>query len=397
MDVYQFMSTSYRIQTLMEELPINIGEKTPIPIIENSGVFFVDPDWTEIEIRQFHKDLSNEAVKAFVSLRTRLAIKAQESAQDNFSLQIDELLKEPVSSKYWVSRFRALVRSAFQANRPPEALVEQMKSVRDDWLKRFATKMSLPMVQLLCDLSEIPLTDEGRKKVLLHRFEQRFASKGIRLPKSELADHKRLFPEGIVSAISDDSLDRPEYWARTSAIGKLVDDQLFHVFDTRSELEVDDPRKWSISELERLLLLFEVLDGNTYLFESAGTRFEPIRIVVLNQLLDLMSSRYEWTNALSGRDYSAYFLRYRENLLEIPSAEGFRDIERLINIIAGVERLYKKLTVLTKIIRPPARKKADSELVFPELDHALLDVLLEAHRKKDPIHILTLLKPERHD
>ncbi|TCU18782.1 hypothetical protein [Rhizobium sullae] len=392
-DFYEIEELGYKVYYLAEKRPISICQKTPIPIIEAGHAYILEADWTDAEICANHPRLGREAVKAFISLRTRMAAKSAKVAHGEVESAIQDLLAEPVRSRYWISKFAALVRSAFESGQPPEFLVRMMDDARFKWIEKYSTKTSLKLVTQLMEIPNLALKAGAAKRVLLKRFEGILGTKGIFVPSGELIAYEQLFPEGILPAIRADAEDQYDYWRRGSQIGKMVNDQMYALLNPAdgTQSRKHEPARWSIAELDRVLSFFTVLGGDDHLMEQAAGFFHPLYDVLLSDLQASTSNRYEWTSALSGR-VSERFLYGLSEITDIVPVNRAPETDEWMRIIGAVLESFRKLIVLAKIIRPPLRKKNGDEVAFEGLDHALFDALRKVYITKNPAAINSLLQ-----
>lgn len=395
-DFYEIEELGHRVRYLPKKQPVTISKKTPVPIIEGDNVYLVDPDWSDVEIRSNHPQLGMEALKAFVSLRSRMAAKSAEIAHEEIGADIEDLLVDPVRSRYWISKFAALVRSAFESGQPSESLVRMMEDTRLKWLEKFSTKTSLKLVTQMMQIPNLTLEAKAAKRVLLNRFEGILSTKGIFAPRSELIAYEEMFPEGILPAIRADSEDQYDYWRRGGQIGKMVNDQMYALLNPADATQSRkyDPAAWSLAELDRFLRFFRVLGGDDHLLEQAASFFATVHEVLLVDLHSVLSlpNRYRWTSALAGRDVSLDFLRDLAQVTDKVPHENRPEGEDWMKIIDEVVGSFRKLTVLTKIVRPSLRARPDEEIAFKEFDHVLIDALLQAQRTRRLSGVASILK-----
>ncbi|ULJ72989.1 hypothetical protein [Rhizobium gallicum] len=392
-DFFEMPEFTYRIRYCDKKRPVSISEKTPVPILEGDHVYVLEADWTDAEIGERHPRLGREAVKAFISLRSRMAARATESAHGEIEEGVQDLLNDPVRSKYWVSRFAALVRSAFESGEPSRVLVQMMEDARLKWIEKYSTKTTLALVMHLMEVPGLELRSDAAKKVLLRRFEGLLGTKGIFLPRSELVAHEKIFPEGILPAIRVDADGEYDYWRRGSEIGRKINDQihaLLHPADSTRNRAYDHQR-WSLTELDRILRLLNVLGGEDHLLEQAGGFFYPLFDSLLEDMTACLSNRYEWTSALSGR-VNVQFLNLVCQMLDVPPYERAPATEQWLKIIGGVLEYFRKLVVLAKIVGPANRRKKDSDIAFQGIDHALVDALNHVYLSRKPEAISVLLR-----
>ncbi|PDS65114.1 hypothetical protein CO653_13025 [Rhizobium anhuiense] len=392
-DFYEVKELGYKVHYLLQERPVSISSKTPIPIIEAGNVYVVDADWTDAEIRTNHPRLGHEAIKAFVSLRTRMATKSVGVAHGEIEADIQDLLSNPARSRYWVSKFAALVRSAFESGDPPESLIRMMEDARLKWIEKYSTKTPVKLVTQLMQVPSLALQADPAKKVLLRRFERILGAKGIFVPRVELMAYEQLFPEGILPAIRADSDGQYDYWRRGGEIGKRINAQVYnflHPADV-TKSRIANPALWSLGELDRILRLFKVLGGDDHLLEQASGYFYPLYELLLADVRDFASDRYVWTSALSGR-VNQRFINDASKLANLPLLNRLPKTEEWMKIIGAVLDSFRKLIVLAKIVRPHLRLSEDGEVAFEGVDYALVEALKKVYATKHPAAISSLLQ-----
>ncbi|MDW5314498.1 hypothetical protein [Rhizobium sp. PL01] len=394
-DFYEIDELNYRVHYLEDRMSVSISKKTPIPVLEAGHAYIIDADWTDAEVYARHPRLGGEAIKAFISLRSRMAAKTRSVAHGEVEAGIQDLLGNPVRSKYWISKFSALVRSAFESGDPSGELLKMMENARLRWIEKYSTKTSLKLVTQLMQVQNLTLQASDAKKVLLTRFEGILTTKGIYIPKAELAAYKELFPHGILPAIRDDAKDHYDYWSRGGQIGKLVNDQVYTLLNPAdaSQSRKHDPDRWSLLELERILLFFTVLGGDDHLLEQAGSFFHPLYEVLLADLLDYASDRYDWTSALAGRVRKG-FLHGLSEITDMVPVDRVPENDEWMRIIAVILENLRKIEVLAKIVRPPLRSRDTQEVGIKGIDYSLFDALRKVYVTKNLQHIDVLRKAD---
>ncbi|WP_242216862.1 hypothetical protein [Shinella zoogloeoides] len=394
-DFYEIEELNYRVHYLDEQMPVTISKKTPVPILEAGRAYIIDADWNDTEVYANHPRLGKEAVKAFISLRSRMGAKSADVAHVEVEAGIQDLLGTPVRSKYWISKFSALVRSAFTSGQPSGELLRTMEDARLRWIEKYSTKTTLKLVLQLMQVQHLTLQASQARKILLRRFEGILATKGIYIPKSELIAYKELFPEGILPAIRADAEDHFDYWARGGQIGKLVNDQVYTLLNPvdQSQSRKHEPGKWSLPELERILLFFTVLGGDDHLLEQAGGFFHPLYDVLLADLEHYASDRYEWTSALSGRVRQG-FLDDLSRITDIVPTDRAPEDDEWMKIIGVVLNNLRKLEVLARIVRLPLRSRDSQEVAIKGIDYRLFDALKKVHLARNVRQIDVLLKAD---
>lgn len=393
-DFYEVQALGHSIHHLPERA-IALGERVPVPILFDGTAYVVEVDWSEAEIRSQHPALDNEAVKAFLSLRKRLASKPAESVHDEIGIELDDLLRHPVRSQYWISKLSALVRSAYEAGDPPESLVEAVEEARQRWLEQLATKSSLKLVTQIMNMTHLQMPEDAAKNVLLKRFEVLVSSKGIYLPLNEIKAHQALFPKGILPAIREVN-DQYEYWRVGDKISKLVADQLHDaLIRWEHPTEGANADRWSHAELKRLLSFLTLMGAEDFLLERAAYTFHPLYADLLFKLKPVLSNRYEWTAAIQNEEYHDEF-RAALARYSVAFPEGVYVVDDTwLTIIGRILEDYRKLITLRKIVWPHQRKKDDDEVAFEELDHTLIDILTRAHQKRRASEVLNVSRVNR--
>lgn len=394
-DFYEIEELNYRVHYLDERMPVSISKKTPVPILEAGRAYIIDADWPDAEVYSKHPQLGREAIKAFISLRSRMAARSAETAHGEVETGIQDLLSNPIRSKYWISKFSALVRSAFESGEPPESLVRMMEDARIKWIEKYSAKTTLKMVTKLMQVQNLTLQAGQAKKILLKRFEGIIATKGIYIPKSELLAYKELFPEGILPAIRADAEDHFDYWGRGGQIGKQVNDQVYRLLNPvdHSQSRKHESDRWSLAELERILLFFKVLGGDDHLLEQAGAFFSPLYDALFADIQDYASDRYEWTSALSGRARQGFLDNLAEMTKNVPT-DRFPEDDEWMHVIGIILENLRKLEVLARIVRPPLRNRDGHEVAIKGIDYRLFDTLRKVYLTRNRKHIEELLKAD---
>lgn len=384
-DFYEMLDIGYDVRPLSfaDYREVSIGQKAPVPILENGHVFVVDTELSDDELRGRHPNLGTEAFKAFISLRSRMAAKPPQVSHDEIGVGLDDLLSDPVRSRYWISRFSALVRSAFEAGDPPASLKERLEDARLQWLEKFASKTSLKHIKAMLELPHMPLGHDGRRRVLMKRFERLLLSKGIFVPTVELRAYAQMFPDGILFPLFDDDDDKTPSWQRHQTLSRFLSDQMFELTQrpVGGEPRGDDPDKWPKAEVERLLEFFTALTAESYRMD------EPCRYLLslFQNCLGSIKLRTAKRHALIHAIESNHDRRGNERVyFDLGWSEHVHDYE--VDRIEAVKKLiddYDKLIVVSKIVRPLTRKQPERDIAFPGVDHALIDALRTAYRNKN--------------
>lgn len=398
-DFYEISELGYDVQPVQsaDERFVSIGQKTPVPIIQDGNVFVVDPDWQDDEIANRLPGLGNEALKAFISLRSRLAAMTMEDTYEHIETEIAHFFHDPIRSRYWISKFSALVRSSFERGQPPKKLVSMLEDARLKWLEKFASKASLKLVMSMMDVPHLKLDAKEIKRVLLLRFEGLISVKGIYLPKSELKAHEQLFPDGVIPAIRDDCSDQYEFWRRSSDISSFVSRQVYDLMRSGEygHPKTDDPNRWTLTELDRWLLFFHVLERENSFLDEATRQFQPLFGECLALIREATQNRYELSNALFGKPLSSQ-LYY--NLLDLFGKAASKETviqKDWIVVLEMIVESYRKLITVSKILRPFTRNQKNEDIVLEGIDYALLGVIHEAVKTRNISVIRSILLPSQ--
>lgn len=370
---------------------IRLGEKTPVPIISNRKVFVLDPNWSEEEIRRICPELEDVAVKAFLSLRARAAEAPGEAAMQDVATAIYDLLELPSTSRYWTSKFGALIRAAFDAGEPTPELLDRIKQARKVWLTKFATKTSVKQIRTVTDTHPFPLGEKQITTVLMTRLEGILLSKGIYTPVSEVSGAKAIV-RNKVWEIYDDEMETDRAANRREAISKLVADQLFEL----SKRHCDGyPRgfelaKWPRPELQRILTFFNVFGDTFHKIDDGCKYLLPLYHASLALVQRLTANRYVLINGLLSQDGK----EIPDDALEaigFATDRDYRFHESRIEVVKAIVEQYEKLILISKIARPNTRSMPASDIGFQGVDHALIDALWKVRRSDDFFAIQDLL------
>lgn len=370
---------------------IRLGEKTPVPIISNRKVFVLDPDWSDEEVRRNCPDLEDVAVKAFLSLRSRAAEVPVEIAMQDIATEFLDLLETPSTSRYWTSKFGALVRTAFEAGQPGPDLINRISEARNIWLSKFATKTTLKQIRTVTDTHPFPLGEKQINVALMTRLEGILLAKGINTPSTEVAAARAIAKDRLWE-IYDGEVEIDRAANRREAIAKLVADQLFELSKRHHD---GYPRgfnlaKWQRPELQRILRFFEVF-GETFHKIDEGCRYLlPLYHASLSLVQRLTVNRYVLINGLLSQDGK----EIPHDVLEaigFPIDGDYRFHESRIEIVKAIVDQYEKLILISKIARPNTRTMPGSEIGFSGVDHALIDALGKVRQSDDFFAIKDLL------
>lgn len=383
LDFYEVPDVAYSLKLVnaLDEQPVQIGQKAPVPILDGGKVYVVDPNWTEKDIRAKLPGLGNEAIKAFLSLRSRMATAPQACEHEEIAKSIDGLLAEPVRSRYWISKFSALVRSAFARGEPPADLLDRVEKARLRWLDKFSAKSSLKLVQRILEIPHLRLQPASVNRVMLRRFESLLLTKSIFVPRSELQAYSRMFPAGIFDAIKQETGGQYDFWSRRSAISEAVAQRtydLVYPIDSTQE-RLHEPDRWTLGELSSLLLFFEVVAGKDTGLDNSRQMLHPLFEKCLEQAQLFLGERYRLSNAIfRPSPKPPWFMREIMEVLKLP-ASGFPDhAEDWLDVLKAVLELYRKLVVVSKIVRPNSAQLSDDEIALEGIDYALLSAIRKA-------------------
>ncbi len=393
-DFYEITTLGYQVHYLPER-KVCLSEKTPVPILYNGTAYLLDVEWSEAEIRSNFPDLGNEPIKAFLSLRSRLAETPVTVVRDEIAQELEDLLKHPTRSQYWISKLGALVRSTVESGESNDLVLSAMQDARERWLDQFSTKATLKLVKQILNIPNLKMQEGAAKRVLLKRFESLVARKGIYLPATEIEPYREMFPEGILPAIRAVN-DHYEYWRMGDKISKLVGDQLYELFQGTDDLDAENsrlnPDRWSLSELRRFLEFFMVLGSEDFLLDRAAYSFQPVYAHLISKLSGVLTNRYEWTAALQREYMNEDFKEELANYsLAFPSGIYLPE-ETWLELIGRILADFKKAIVLRKIVWPHLREIDDEDIAFEEFDHVLIDGLAKARAQQDLSLVLSVLK-----
>ncbi|MER8492535.1 hypothetical protein NKH53_30550 [Mesorhizobium australicum] len=400
LDFYEVLDVGYSLKYLepIDERPVQIGHKAPIPIVENGEVYVIDPEWTEAEIRARLPRLGNEAVKAFLSLRSRIGSAGLAPADHaDINSAMDDLLRLPVRSRYWISKFSALVRSAFERGEPPHNLLEKVEAARLNWLEKFSAKSSLKLVQGILEIPHLKLQPTSANRVMLHRFESMLITKGIFISGTELRAYERMFPDGIFEAIKQETGGQYDFWSRRTAISEYVAQQTYELVYPADSTQgrIHEPDRWTVGELSSLLLFFEVVAGKDTGLDNSRQYFPPLFDKCLEQVQTVLGDRYRLTNVVfRTQPPPPWFLRELMELLRTPAIQFPTSPEEWLKPLKEIIELHRKLVVVSKIVRPNTSTLDDTDIVFKGIDYSLLAAVSNAVSTRNISTLRAVLKPD---
>lgn len=398
LDFYECLEVGYAARSVGpgDERWVHIGAKSPVPILQHGTIYIVDPDWTEAEIRSRLPALENEAIKAFVSLRSRMGTEAGPTDFDDINAAIDELLVEPIRSRYWISKFSALVRSAFVRGRPSPEVLTRFESARLKWLDKFAAKSSLKMVEGIMNVPDLQLQSASANRLLLWRFERMLLTAGLSISKADLSGYALQFPAGIFDAIKEETGGEYEFWRRRKAISDAIAEQtyqLLHPSDsTRSRISL--PKRWSNSELTTLLNFFETVGRNDTALDTSRQFFIPLFEKCHEQLSVVLGDRYRLLSAVfRTKPVASWFAQEILETLDIQASQWPSTADQWLAALRKIVELYRKLVIASKIVHPNTSKLDDSSIAFKGIDYALLDAINKALAADDISALRSLATP----
>lgn len=402
LDFYEIPDIAYDVKSVdsVDERQVSIGEKSPVPIVQDGDVFIVDPDWNEADIRSKMPRLRNEAIKAFLSLRSRMAQTAPvQTGEADITEAVDDLLSQPVRSRYWISKFSALVRSTFERGDPSQELISKFESGRLRWLDRFSAKSSLKLVQGMLEVPQLKLQPESVNRVMLQRFERMLLTKGIHISRTELRAYAVMFPNGIFDAIKQETGGQFEFWSRRNAISEHVVDQtheLVYPADS-TQTRIHEPSRWSVGELSSLLMFFDVVARSDTALDNSRQMFIPLFNKCLEQVQQFLGDRYQLSNAVfRPRDAPSWLLSEMFRALDMRVVQVPPSSERWLETLRGITELHRKLLAVSKIARPNTTGLDDKDIVFEGIDYVLLDAVNQAvaTRSLNPLRAILQPTPE---
>lgn len=392
-DFYEVSELGYELAFLEPSLhrKIRIGEKTPVPIISSRKVFVLDPDWSEEDIRRHCPELDDIAVKAFLSLRSRVTEVPVERAMQDIETDFLDLLETPSTSKYWTSKFSALIRATFDTGQPAPELLDRISEARKVWLTKFSTKTTLKQIKAVTDTQPFPLGEKKTNAVLMARVEGILLSKGINTPLTEVTAAKAIAKNKLWE-IYDEEIEIDRAASRREAISKLIADQLFELSNRHHDGHPRgfDLSKWQRPELQRILRFFEVF-GDTFHKIDEGCRYLlPLYQASLSLVQRLTVNRYILINGLLSQN-GIEIPKDTLEALGFPIDGDYRFHEDRLEVVKAIVSQYEKLVLISKIARPNTRAIPGSEIGFPGVDHALIDALLKVRQSDDFFAIQGLL------
>lgn len=398
LDFFEILDLGYAIKHVdaKDERPVQIGQKAPVPIVDDGNVYVLDPEWTETEIRTWLPNLGNEAVKAFLSLRSRMGTAPVPAEHLDIRAAMDDLLTEPVRSRYWISKFSALVRSAFARGVPPPDLLERVENARLRWLDKFSAKSSLKLVQGVLEIPHLKLQPSSANRVMLHRFESMLMTKGIFISRTELRAYERMFPEGIFDAIKQETGGQYEFWSRRNAISEFVAAQVYELVypSDSTQGRIYDPSRWTIGELSSLLLFFEVVAGKDTGLDNSRQYFHPLFEKCLEQVQLFLGDRYRLSSAVFRTQPPApWYVREILGALRLSASEFPDRSEEWLDVLRDVVELYRKLVVVSKIVRPNTADLPDDDVALEGIDYTLLAAVSNALSTGNISSLRTILAP----
>ncbi|ESZ01867.1 hypothetical protein [Mesorhizobium sp. LNHC209A00] len=400
LDFYEVLDLGYSLKHVdaSDERPVQIGHKAPVPILENGSVHVLDPEWTEGEIRSRLPRLGNEAVKAFLSLRSRIGSAGFTPADHaDINAAMDDLLSQPVRSRYWISKFSALVRSTFDRGTPPPDLLEKVEAARLNWLEKFSAKSSLKLVQGILEIPHLKLQPTSANRVMLHRFEGMLLTKGIFISRTELRAYEGMFPDGIFEAIKQETGGQYDFWSRRNAISEFIAQQTYeHVYPTDStQGRIHEPDRWTVGELSALLLFFDVVAGEDTGLDNSRQYFHPLFDKCLEQVQMVLGDRYRLTNVVfRTQPPPPWFLRDLMEVLQIVASQFPSNPDQWLDNLRDVIELHRKLVVVSKIVRPNTSTLDDADVVFEGIDYSLLAAVNNAVSTRNVSALRAVLKPD---
>lgn len=400
MDFYEIHDLGYALQYVnaSDENVVQIGHKAPVPVVEEGQVYVINPDWTEAEIRDRLPRLGNEAVKAFLSLRSRLGIAPTHADHADLRAEMDDLLSEPVSSRYWISKVSALVRSAFARGEPSAEFLERVENARLKWLEKFAVKSTLKLVQGVLDIPHLKLQPDSTNRVMLHRCERLLLTKGIHISRTELRAYERMFPDGIFEAIRRDEIGDPYgFWRRRNAISDFVASQTYELVypSDITQSRIQEPNRWSVIELSSVLLFCEVIARNDTGLDIARQYFLPLFNKCLEQVQIFLGDRYRLSSAIfQTQPPPPWFVREILEALRIPLSKFPHSSDEWLNVLREIVELHRKLVIISKIVRPNTVNLEDKSVGFEGVDYALLSAVNNAVATQNVSAIRAVLAPD---
>lgn len=373
---YPIWSTSSGVRELRKT---DIGQFAAIPIIENDEVSLIHPTWSEAEIRERVPKVSNEALKMLFSLKSRIAKAPLPSWELAEQFEWDELLETPVSSRYWVSKFRAKVDSARLQDRLTPEIKERSLSIVNRWISNFSAKAPLENLEKIMQVPGLELHPDKQKEILFERLVHLLQAKGIQIPKKELQRYSEIFPHGVVSSVKYRYGGDYDFWTKRGEIQSALLESVFRRFE-KEENAALDPHSWSIGELQKWKLYFETIYG-----------VEERNDLLIRPFLDLLDSCIGYLSDISRNTQTIFRLlnggRVSRFEFEIVMrAIGMRDdLGILLNedralALKRISDLHEKLSLLTGITKPQVSPD-DAAFAYKEISYHGLDELLEMYQE----------------
>ncbi|MEJ1117076.1 hypothetical protein V9K92_01115 [Phyllobacterium sp. CCNWLW109] len=384
LDFYVLEESGYKIRYLHSKLKrhVRIGSKTPVPIIDGDNTFILDPEIPEQEIRIENPLLGEAPLKAFISLRQRMADAAinRTSAFNPFTTEISE----PVRSRYWVSKFAALLTSVHQDGDPDAIISSTADEIRKQWFERFASKATFQMVDGLLNTPFRPLPHDEQIQILLNRFDAIFQLKGLYISGQDLAGYEKRFPEGIISKTKQME-DGPAYraWRMDDQYSNIIRSQLTRRWHAENSHQNGDALAvWPKQDVMRTFRVIRVVAADEAYLNSAIQPLVEMVDMAADKLNDIAGCIDDLSMMrLNGR---SQLLKALENIFGAGVINAFTsswDEDKYNNIIDRVLDYYDKALILTQATSPDLRKIETAEIGVNGVNPAVFETIRHDRRK----------------
>ena len=375
LDFYEMEDIEYPIHWLHPKQfeSVRIGNKCPVPLMVGGTAFIINPADDAHAIRQEHPTLNDSAVKAFVSLRERMRLAAQDMPLEDWHTihRFPEELIRPVRSRYWISKFAAHVRSVHEDKTTINpAWIESANSARNKWIDMFAHKAPFRMIKDLFDVHELPMSKLEQDRVFITRFDNLFRAKWFNIESPEISGYEARFPQGIINAAkSFDEGASYTAWNMQAEYSRIIDS---HCRNLRARYAPDTGDSvWNLSflDLTRILRVIKLLAADEFYFEDALYPLKDIFHSGTNSLMTML-------NALDGILKPEKRTNRKLDLLAISlfgAGAGFPYEEDYFSVKFGemLHDYHRKLLMLYQIINPHLRLLKLREIAIEGIDPQL--------------------------
>ncbi|EFO30916.1 UV-damage repair protein [Roseibium sp. TrichSKD4] len=369
---YEVLIGEVRDQNLLRT---DIGSFACVPLLEGNNSYFVDPNWSVQQIQKFEPKLAQNTIKAFLSLRERILKKSYNDPREDEEIVDNAFLEIPVSSRYWVSKFRAAVTSASNNGRLSSKRKIYFRNQRKEWIRRFSNKAPLVCLEQILEAPEIAIGNKSKTSIFLTRFALQLRSKGLSIPKSELKRYAQLFPNGAVAELQIRFRNAVDMAQVQRELNDNVYSAVLKRFD-REHVDPFDPHTWQLDELKNWEVFFRSVYGKERIPKQVADLIDGLLNYSIAYLADISANYEDLEHLIYYGQAGPYNTPRLLNAVGMKSEELSLTKEKRAAVIERIRQLNSKMELLSAIVNRQSLDEVRETTGFKSIDYNNLKSIL---------------------